>query len=67
MAARYGLIGRTLGHSYSPLIHKLLSNLDYDLVELEPKDVAPFLVGDAWMVLTSPFPTKRRLLPLLMR
>ena len=48
MAARYGLIGRTLGHSYSPLIHKLLSGLDYDLVELEPEDVAPFLAGDTW-------------------
>ncbi len=59
MAARYGLIGRTLGHSYSPLIHKLLSNLDYDLVELEPKDVAPFLVGDAWDGLNVTIPYKK--------
>lgn len=59
MAARYGLIGRTLGHSYSPLIHKLLSNLDYDLVELEPEDVAPFLAGDAWDGLNVTIPYKK--------
>lgn len=59
MAARYGLIGRTLGHSYSPLIHKLLSGLDYDLVELEPEDVAPFLAGDTWDGLNVTIPYKK--------
>lgn len=42
MAGRFGLIGRTLGHSYSPAIYKRLAGLDYDLVELEPNEVERF-------------------------
>ena len=29
--ARYGLLGGQLGHSYSPLLHRLLGGYDYDL------------------------------------
>ena len=39
----YGLIGRKLGHSYSPAIHSALGNPDYRLYELEPEALGDFL------------------------
>lgn len=38
----FGLLGRTLGHSYSPRIHKALGNDDYQLFEKEPSELANF-------------------------
>ena len=39
----YGLLGRTLGHSYSPAIHEAFGLADYRLIEKEPKELAAFL------------------------
>lgn len=39
----YGLIGRTLKHSYSVPIHRLLGTPDYRLIELEPEELAAYL------------------------
>ncbi len=39
----YGLLGRTLGHSWSPPIHKALGCEDYRLFEREPAELAEFL------------------------
>lgn len=38
----YGLLGRTLRHSFSPAIHKELGNNDYQLFEREPQDLPDF-------------------------
>lgn len=38
----YGLIGKSLIHSISPSIHKLLGNNDYELCELEEQDLELF-------------------------
>ena len=35
MSKIYGLIGKTLGHSFSPQIHLLLGGYGYRLFELE--------------------------------
>ena len=43
MANKFGLLGRTLGHSWSPQIHELLCGYDYGLYEVEPDDVEHFL------------------------
>ncbi len=44
MGARiYGLVGRTLSHSYSVPIHRELGNEDYRLIELEPEQLGAFL------------------------
>ena len=40
---QFGLLGRRLGHSYSPEIHRALGAESYSLIELEPEDVAGFL------------------------
>jgi len=39
----YGLLGRTLGHSWSVPIHKALGCEDYRLIELEPEELGAFL------------------------
>ncbi|MGN0035541.1 MAG: shikimate dehydrogenase family protein [Coriobacteriales bacterium] len=46
MGRRYGLVGRTLGHSWSVEIHELLGCGGYALFELEPEQLAPFLARD---------------------
>ena len=38
-----GLLGRKLGHSYSPQIHAYLGAYSYELFEREPEDVESFL------------------------
>jgi shikimate dehydrogenase len=40
---RFGLIGRRLGHSFSPAIHRLIGSYSYDLCELEPGELDAFL------------------------
>ena len=42
----YGLIGRTLKHSYSVQIHRALGNDNYALYELEPDALAAFLARE---------------------
>ena len=39
----FGLLGRKLGHSFSPQIHQLLSDYDYQLYEKEPEEVEDFV------------------------
>lgn len=56
---RYGLLGRTLGHSWSPLIHEHLGSVPYELVELEPEELGPYVRGGAWEGLNVTIPYKR--------
>lgn len=56
--APYGLIGRRLGHSWSPRIHERLGSRPYALLELEPEEVEPFLRGGAWRGLNVTIPYK---------
>ena len=37
-----GLLGRKLGHSYSPAIHGMLSDYSYQLFEREPEELEDF-------------------------
>ena len=56
---RFGLIGRKLGHSFSPLIHGKLGNYSYDLIELEPEELTAFLQGDSFTGLNVTIPYKK--------
>ena len=38
-----GLLGRHLGHSYSPQIHAMLGSYSYVLFEKEPEQIEDFL------------------------
>ena len=40
---RFGLIGRVLGHSFSPAIHALIADYEYRLYELDPERLDEFL------------------------
>ena len=57
--APFGLLGRTLGHSWSREIHTRLGSAPYALLELEPEEVAPFVREGAWRGLNVTIPYKR--------
>lgn len=54
----YGLLGRTLGHSWSPLIHEQLGTTPYVLVELEPEELEAFIARKDWKGLNVTIPYK---------
>lgn len=54
-----GLLGRTLGHSWSPAIHGLLGDYAYALFEKEPGEVADFIRNGPWDGLNVTIPYKK--------
>lgn len=60
-----GLLGRKLGHSYSPQIHALLGTYSYRLIEMEPEAVGPFLREGAFTGLNVTIPYKKTVIPYL--
>lgn len=58
-----GLLGRTLGHSYSPAIHGLLADYEYRLYEKEPEELGDFLRHGDWDGLNVTIPYKKAVLP----
>ena len=56
---RFGLLGRTLGHSWSPQIHAQLGSVPYALVEREPDEAETFLREGVWEGLNVTIPYKR--------
>ena len=58
-----GLLGRKLGHSYSPQIHSQLGDYEYTLIEKEPEELADFfLIGD-FTGLNVTIPYKKDVIP----
>ena len=55
----YGLLGRTLKHSYSVHIHRALGNDGYALYELEPEALCAFLAREEIAGLNVTIPYKR--------
>lgn len=45
LTGRFGLLGKTLGHSYSPQIHSALGYPDYDLFERQEDELADFFAN----------------------
>jgi shikimate dehydrogenase len=62
---RFGLIGKKLGHSLSPDIHARLGNFGYELIELAPDEVGPFLEARDFRGLNVTIPYKKTVLPYL--
>lgn len=56
---RCGLLGRTLGHSYSPAIHAELGDYEYKLYEKEPQELAAFLQSGDFDALNVTIPYKK--------
>ena len=60
-----GLLGRKLGHSYSPQIHGLLGDYSYALFEKEPEDLAAFLSEEDFTGINVTLPYKKDVIPYL--
>ena len=61
----YGVLGRVLGHSYTPPIYKELAGLEYVRFEREPEDLAAFMTGDEWEGTNVTIPYKRAVIEYL--
>lgn len=60
-----GLLGRKLGHSYSPQIHSHLASYDYTLFEKEPEELEAFLKNGGFTGLNVTIPYKKDVIPYL--
>lgn len=60
---RCGLLGRKLGHSYSPQIHAMLGNYEYLLYEKEPEALGDFLRSGEFDGLNVTIPYKKSVIP----
>ena len=60
---RCGLLGETLGHSYSPMIHHELGEYDYRLFEVSKEDLDAFLCSGRWDGLNVTIPYKKAVVP----
>ncbi len=65
MSMRFGLIGEHLSHSFSPQIHNYLGNCDYQLKELRPSELEPFLTSGSFIGINVTIPYKQRVIPYL--
>lgn len=69
-ARPFGLLGRKLGHSFSPGIHRQIGEAagrtyDYVLFEKEPEELEAFIKGGEWEGLNVTVPYKEDVIPFL--
>ncbi len=60
-----GLLGRKLGHSYSPQIHAQLGSYSYALFEKEPEELGEFLRHGDFTGINVTTPYKKEVIPYL--
>ena len=60
-----GLLGRKLGHSYSPQIHSFLGSYSYTLFEKEPDQLEDFLKYGDFTAINVTIPYKKDVIPYL--
>ena len=60
-----GLLGRKLGHSYSPRIHSQLADYSYELFEKEPEELEDFLKNGDFTGINVTVPYKKDVIPFL--
>ena len=60
-----GLLGRKLGHSYSPQIHSHLGDYSYELFEKEPEQLEDFLKNGDFTGINVTIPYKKDVIPYL--
>lgn len=59
---RYGLIGYPLGHSFSPLLHRRLADIDYELFSLPEEQFEAFMAARDFSAVNVTIPYKQRVL-----
>ena len=62
---KFGLLGRRLGHSYSPMIFDLMGGYRYDLFEREPEGIEELLKNGDFDGINVTIPYKKEVLPYL--
>lgn len=65
MKKQFGLLGEKLGHSHSPLLHGLLGEYDYRLIEKKPEELDAFLRSGSFDGLNVTIPYKQAVIPYL--
>ncbi len=60
-----GCIGEHLTHSFSKEIHALLADYQYDLIELSPEAVVPFIKAKSFHAVNVTIPYKETVMPAL--
>ncbi len=63
--AKFGLLGKTLKHSFSPQIHKLLGGYDYDLIEKDETDLKDFVKSGEYDGYNITIPYKKEIIKYL--
>lgn len=61
--AEYGLVGQSLGHSFSPQLHRALGGYDYELFSVAPQALGSFLQTTGCRGLNVTIPYKKAVLP----
>ncbi len=61
----YGLLGEHLSHSYSPLIHSMLGDYEYRLIEKAPEEVEDFIRNGDYKAINVTIPYKKTVMPFL--
>ncbi|MBQ3527572.1 MAG: AAA family ATPase [Clostridia bacterium] len=61
----YGLLGEHLSHSYSPLIHSMLGDYEYRLIEKAPEEVEEFIKSGDYQAINVTIPYKKTVMPFL--
>ncbi len=62
---RCGLLGEHLDHSFSPLIHNMLSDYDYKTYEVEPEKLEAFVKNGGLDAFNVTIPYKKAVIPFL--
>ena len=65
MEKRYGIIGKSLPHSYSKIIHEHLFNKKYDIIELNEKEFDVFIKHKSFSGVNITIPYKQKIIPYL--
>ncbi len=61
----YGLIGKKLGHSFSPFIHGMLGDYKYELIEVAEEELEEFFKKRDFKGINVTIPYKERIIPYL--
>ena len=65
MKKKIALIGKTLKHSYSKIIHNLMADYLYDLVEVSPDKLQEFAINGGYDGYNVTIPYKKDIMPYL--
>ena len=60
---KFGLIGRTLKHSYSKIIHEMFGVYSYDLVSIEEEEIPSFVKNPDYKGFNVTIPYKKTIIP----